>query len=259
MASSDPRLDGARLKLKRAREHLHWVKEEVERVTGPGAYTVTVASEDDGRKHTWTLAGLRPLDPMLSLWIGDCLHNLRAGFDHISYELIRAAGLTPTRQTVFPLLAERPRLPVYIRPDPGPDAEAMRIVEDTQPYNWGGQHDPLALLDHLDIVDKHRELLPTVASIDIPYYGLPKDVRTVRNWVPAGPVRDGDVVMWAEVDPPQPPGMVDGHVVLTVKLQEGLIPTALHEAAPVPALLENIAGQLDRRIWEFDVLFSTRA
>jgi hypothetical protein len=70
---------------------------------------------------------------------------------------------------MFPLLAERPGLPVYIRPDPGPNAEAMRIVEDTQPYNWGGHHDPLALLDHLDIVDKHHELLPTIASIDFHY------------------------------------------------------------------------------------------
>ena len=58
----------------------------------------------------------------------------------------------------------------------------MQIVEDAQPYKVGHESNSLAILDNLDIIDKHHELLAVAASVEIPYYGSPKGVETVDSW-----------------------------------------------------------------------------
>jgi hypothetical protein len=134
----------------------------------------------------------------------------------------------------------------------------MKIVESVQPYNTGGEHDPLAILNHLDIVDKHRELLATVATVELPYYGSPAGVKTIKSWISAGAVVDGQEVMSAVIDPPQPKGRLDGHVELTVKLTDGFIPAPLYLAASVDGLLEEIAVQLTNWVLPaFDWFFAT--
>lgn len=249
IAAPDPRLDGARLKIKRAKIHLDAIKSEVLRVTNPDAYSVIVNTNSEERKHTWTIAGLQPLDEMFPLWIGDCLHNIRSAFDHIAFELIKLRGLTPGKRTMFPLLADAPSQPVFIMPAPGPHADAMDIVDDIQPYKTGGKGEPLAILQDLDIIDKHREVLATVAAVVMPYFGCPQGVTVIDTFASGGPVVDGQVVMWALIDKSQPKGHLDGHIGLTVKLSEGLIPGSLHMTSPVDDLIERLITEV-----EFDIL-----
>lgn len=122
--------------------HAALIKREVLRVTGSDAYSVVVRAQNNGRKQVWSIEGLQSFDDRLPLWIGDCMHNFRSAWDHIAYELIKAVpGLDPTDRTMFPLLAQEPQRPLYILPDPGPHADAMKIVEDSQPYNAGQASD----------------------------------------------------------------------------------------------------------------------
>jgi hypothetical protein len=202
---------------------------------------------------------LKAFDDRLPLWIGDCMHNFRSAWDHIAYELIKQVpGLDPTTRTMFPLLAEEPKRPISIQPDPGPHSEAMEIVEDAQPYNVGRRSDPLAILDRLDIVDKHRELLAVAASIEMPYFGSPKGLNILKSWAWGGEVHDGQSVMWAIIMPRQPRGALDGHIVLTTKLAEALLPMPLHLAPSIESLIDDIARQLEWRLAQFDWFFATR-
>jgi hypothetical protein len=253
-----PQLEGARAKVQQAQVHAALIRREVLRVTGADAYSVVLRTENDGRKHLWRIEGLQSFDDRLPLWIGDCMHNFRSAWDHIAHELIKAVpGLESTNRTMYPLLADEPAGPLYILPNPGPHSEAMRIVEESQPYNAGHGSDPLSILNHLDIVDKHRELLALAASVEVPYYGSPSGVNTVESWAWGGAVSDGDTVMWAVIDSAQPEGALDGHVILTTKLAEDILPMPLHMALSIENLIDDIAGQLTWRLAEFDWYFAT--
>ena len=179
----------------------------------------------------------------MPLWIGHFMHNFRSAWDHIAYELIRAVpGLDPTERTMFPLLIQEPERPPYISPEPGPHPDAMDIVESIQPYKEAAAHhdalneagdesvakewhgfNALATLNHLDIVDKHHELLAVAASVELPTFGGPFGVNVVDTWAWGGAVRDGDAVMWAIIEPSHLAGALDGHVVLTTKLAPDLL------------------------------------
>lgn len=253
-----PQLTGARAKLEHAGVHAGLIRDEILRVTGPEAYSVVQKVENGGKSHTWFIEGLKAFDTRLPLWIGDCMHNLRSAWDHIAYELVRQVpNLQPTERTTFPLLARAPKVPVYILPAPGPHVDAMTIVDDAQPYRAGGEANPLAILRHLDIVDKHRELLAVAAAVDVPYYGSPKDTETLGSWAWGGVVHDGHAVMGAVIEPARPGRSLDGHVVLTTKLSEDLLPMPLADAPSLDNLIDDIAGQLSWRLAEFDRFFAT--
>jgi len=252
-----PRLAGARLKFDRAHQHLVAVQAEVNRVTGPDAYAVVPYTEGDSRKHLWRVQNLKPIDPMFPLLVGDCLHNFRSVLDHVAYEAIKHAGLTPTTRTMFPLLAQQPAKAIYVLPKPGPHPDALQIITDMQPYQAGNEHAALAILDNLDIIDKHRELLATVAAVDLPYYAVPDGIKTIEGWASGDPVVNGQVIMWATIDHAQPVGALEGHAELCVKLSDGLLAAPFPLTPPVDRLLENIARQIDWTLSMFDWFFAT--
>jgi hypothetical protein len=198
-------LAGARLKIEGAKTHLEAIEEEIARVIDPDAYRVVGEFQDERRKYAFRVEGLRELDPMLSTVIGDCLHNLRSAFDHIAYQLILAVDppLEPTTSTMFPLLAEEPEKPVYISPKSGPGARTMEIVEGVQAYHRGVEHDPLAILEDLNRVGKHRELPPVVTAIDFMSYALTNEMRSGGAASP-DPVVDGEEFAWILFREPYP-------------------------------------------------------
>lgn len=252
-----PQLIGARSKFQQGLVHAELAEAEMVRVTDMDAYRVVLNVENAGRKHTWRIEGLKEFDERLPLWIGDCMHNFRSAFDHIAYELIKAAGLTPTTKTMFPLCAQKPKRGVYIQPDPGPHGDAMQIVEDAQPYNVGHESNSLAIMKKLDNVDKHRELLAVAACVDIPYYGAPEGAEVLNHWANGNVVKDGMEVMGLISKDPQPQDTFSGNVVLTTKLAQEFLPMPLHMGPSLVQLIEDITRQLSWNLALFDWFFAT--
>ena len=130
----------------------------------------------------------------LSVLVGDVVHQLRSAVDHIAYELVRAAGNTPTRRTAFPALIERPRQLVI---DGGVCAEALVAVDDVQPYQWqDSRTHPLSVLTELWNIDKHRTLHLTamqVARTQI-FLGASDGSSLVGGQFQAGPLGDAAIV-----------------------------------------------------------------
>src|SRR5215472_2658850 len=79
------KLDGAVIKLKRARDHLQELKELLAKKIEAVSQTLTLS--DDGQIVTAKLGKVFHADPELSAIIGDCLTNLRASLDYIAWEL----------------------------------------------------------------------------------------------------------------------------------------------------------------------------
>jgi len=136
----------------------------------------------------------------LAAILGDSIHNLRVSLDYLAWQLVKATGGTPTLgrhgSTSFPIL-EKPRIrnqvATYPQINPSVPDKCRELLDEIQPYKREkpANHD-LAILNKLDIRDKHHELLIAVIGMEGPiaWWGDADPV----NFNP-GPYRDGDEVL----------------------------------------------------------------
>lgn len=165
-------LDGARLKLARAEEHLDTLKAEIR------SYLETRPYECDTRTEGAVITAPRPTvidpPPRLGTIVGDCVYNLMASLDYVIWELAnRYAGraLVPppdgTDKPSFPLFADETRFAKntchFRRRYKIPEA-AVDVIKQVQPFNAG--YEPLFLLYQLVNQDKHRMPLLALAKLD---------------------------------------------------------------------------------------------
>lgn len=177
---------GYKLKIERARHHLDdlnahtlkWFNGDHHKVIherhpdGPSNYQVRVEIED------------LPTNPF-SLLIGDVLHNLRSGLDHLVYALADAHTTTIgspkdfTDKSQFPIVTDEDRKGTggcgerffkkeCLRQIGSIDAAAQTIIKGLQPYHRGNdfRSHPLWQLSELSNIDKHRLLHPVVYAFD---------------------------------------------------------------------------------------------
>lgn len=172
-------LDGARLKVVRAQEHVDALKGEIgsyldtwpyEFVPNPKFDSLNLSIKDAPLFRITTAPPLH-----CSLIIGDCVTNLRAALDYILWELTAryfnppfdVTDLSDRRITSFPIY-EKPgdagytdrlkRLTKRGLPTP-----AIDLIDLVQPHNGG--YKPLWWLHELVNTDKHRVPLLVVGSI----------------------------------------------------------------------------------------------
>jgi hypothetical protein len=116
-----------------------------------------------------------PIPARLGLICGDCLQCLRSSLDYLVWELVEAAGKPTHKQLMFPIsltpndykneLTKRHRLA-------GVDPAATSIIDTLQPYvSTNPERSPLAMLDELTNLNKHRRIILTSlagTTIEIP-------------------------------------------------------------------------------------------
>jgi hypothetical protein len=169
-------LDGARLKVVRAQEHLDSLKSEILRYLDTDSYVVTVKKNPDNTYGGSADITHQP-DPRLGAIIGDCLHNLSCALDYTMWEI---ADTFAGRMLIPPPNGDdRPYFPIWTNPtsfknyvsrlnDPKawnyqiPDP-VIAEFEAVQPDRTG--YEKLAIFRDLVNADKHR--LPLVAVGDI--------------------------------------------------------------------------------------------
>jgi hypothetical protein len=182
---------GARLKTRRAHNHLVALEKRVQRFVDSEPYAIYSEKDPPAREHIVFLKVLKP--PRLEDWAivaGDVLHNLRSALDHIVWELaIRHLGKPPYplerdwKRLAFPIFREKC---VYLY---GPDKKATKkilrgsgldqirsvdpafqaLFKSLQPFRDGPKRDrnPLQVLHELELIDKHRAL-PVLLSVVVP-------------------------------------------------------------------------------------------
>jgi hypothetical protein len=115
-----------------------------------------VLDHPDPTKAGMQLIGKMPFDVILMA--GDIIHNLSSALDHLAFNLVQVGGGTPTTQTCFPIAETRQKYEsskaAKVR---GMTDFAKAAIDDLRPY--GGGNESLWRIHHLDIVDKHRELI----------------------------------------------------------------------------------------------------
>jgi hypothetical protein len=188
----------------------------------------------------------------VSLIAGDALHNLRSALDLLYCQLVANNGKQISESDQFPITADaqkfEARLP-EIKARIG--VSAAPTLEDLKPY--GGGHDAYWRLHKLDIIDKHRLLLATVAALREIIQTVP--VESVEN----APVEVSAIAVHLEPDNIRP--VDDGDELFRLDSEpEGEIKygfeIALHEppiaeCEPVVALLNYFAGGVRETIERF--------
>jgi hypothetical protein len=156
-------LEGVRLKLARAQEHLEMLDGEIVSFLEREPYRIAYERNSDGTEHVFrvNVAEYAPL--ALSVIIGDCLQNTRSALDHLVWQLAILSGkrATPRRQTAFPICDTPGAFTSKGTKDKIADltAQYRAQIKSLQPFNiseptkhW------LWHLNELARVDRHRIL-----------------------------------------------------------------------------------------------------
>src|SRR6266704_671375 len=178
----EARRNGIRAKPLQASEHL-WTltREEAEYVVaedyGPRTTFEASIPERDGQPGLACRAHLEPPPPpRVGVLCGDVVHSLRSALDHLANTLVVANGGTPMEGpggTQFPIIVGGGAT-VKAAPGPAISDAAQRILEEVQPQS---ATDPLAILQHLSNIDKHRILNVVVVDLQDVHVEVPESLR----------------------------------------------------------------------------------
>jgi len=162
----NPSLDGVRLKIYRAQEHLDAILGVVRKFSQCHCELIP---EKDLKANIVVLRASLPEPPTsLGVIIGDFLYNVRSSLDHIVWQLVLANPPNQPKEgkSAFPICTTPENFAAQV--DRGRLAgmcdKAFAVVESLQPY--GGRNPFLVTLDDLHNFDKHRMLHVTTAVAD---------------------------------------------------------------------------------------------
>ncbi|HLF78535.1 MAG TPA: hypothetical protein VJB57_13725 [Dehalococcoidia bacterium] len=169
-SSSDP-LQGVRLKLARAQEHLDALKAEVQTFLDSDPVHAYRDKEPKDGFYIYGIHWGKKPDIRLGLLIGDWATNLRATLDHLSWQLALLTTDKPSIESTFPIFEKENVGRFNQRVKQWPDA-AKAIAERMQPFKADGGRKPnehmLWLINHLSNTDKHQVIRVAPGQIRVP-------------------------------------------------------------------------------------------
>ncbi len=167
----------ARLKIERAGTHL----EELERLLATEKPYIYVVDTDWSEKKRYTQArAVQPVLDRASTICGDVVHNLRTALDHAFWERVSpfTMGDKERKQIQFPFTQDVAKLPKLLESKFADRVGAAFVQALTAlgPHGGSGGNEDLCLIDALDIMDKHRLLIPFFDKKEILFSELRRQI-----------------------------------------------------------------------------------
>lgn len=160
--SADPLL-GARLKIDRAKEHIHELEREIRAFLGTNPYVIKRFDDPQTGDQVYRVQVRAQVSPGWGAILGDIFHNLRSALDQLAEQVIIQGGGAPTKKTGFPVSDSRQEFETGgLRRMEGASTRALRIIKALKPYRGGCE--PLWWLHQLNIEDKHHLVVPVGAA-----------------------------------------------------------------------------------------------
>lgn len=156
-------LEGVRLKLDRAEQHLNMLNSQIGDFFQRAPYFVSYERKPDGSEHIFRIHSKETPPLAFGLLIGDCLQNMRTALDHLAWQLAILSGKSsPDTRTAFPICATKeafeggrtkPKLKDL-------SAEYRAVIKRLQPFRIGREARDHWLwhLNELARIDRHRVL-----------------------------------------------------------------------------------------------------
>jgi len=188
----DHPLDGVRLKLVRAEEHLKTIFQILD---GFSIGKCEIIAEEDKNTNSGLLRVHLPKpDPQLRVIAGDFCYNVRSALDHLVWQLVIAnPPHAPNRNNAFPICSSQANFNDAKRRHrlDGVSAEAITLIDSFQPYP--GRKQALLTLSTIHDTDKHQTLnIVTAVASDtaVEWYG---DTSYFGFFLGSEELRDGAV------------------------------------------------------------------
>ena len=156
-------LDGARVKLARASQHIQELESNARKYLASAPFTLLRVEEPNG-DLLWRVKINRLVPLEWSAIVGDAVHNLRSALDLLAWQLVELNGAQPSRDTCFPITqsAAGQYEQTLKRALNGAHQKAIRLIRRLRPF--AGGNTVLGQLHALDITDKHRLVLVVGAA-----------------------------------------------------------------------------------------------
>lgn len=179
------------LKNRRGLFHLKRLDEEVKSFFKTEPYATTAVYNPDTGVYRLILDRVTPAPSEWSLFVGDCLQNLRSSLDYLVWQLTVANGNAPPpfplpkksqwKRLQFPIYLDQKEFSDHAVPQHlwGVSDKARRFIERVQPF--GNPDHPLWLLGELSNIDKHRTLALTSAYLHNVTIVPPNGVRIIAS------------------------------------------------------------------------------
>lgn len=151
----------ALLKIARARKHITELHNEVVDYVRSKPYKVVIERDNLSENHLWILRVRKAVPKNWTVILGDAIHNLRTALDLLACDLVILNGRSP-KDVYFPFGEDAESFDEAIKRrhmDRAGD-DIVEIVRSLKPYRGG--NDQLRAIHDLDIIDKHRTLIPVV-------------------------------------------------------------------------------------------------
>jgi hypothetical protein len=158
-------IDGIRLKIHRANEHLDNLQLDIGRFFKTDPYSFRIEGDPQTGECVCYLSRCDDIPSSVSIIAGDVIHNLRSALDYLAYQLVKIGTRSrgPFVGIYFPIVDDSRELdPAIERKVKGAREEAKNAIRNVKPYKGGNT--PLWQLHKLNIIDKHRLLVAASSS-----------------------------------------------------------------------------------------------
>lgn len=156
----------SRLKIRRAQRHI----EDLDNViSGYAARQPArcVAEQSQPGRHDWTIRVSEDAPEEIPAILGDVIHNLRTALDLMATDIVRLAEGN-ANNVYFPFAENKDELAGQVKKKNfhRAPAEALALLNKIAPYKGGNY--ALRAIHDLDIMDKHKMLVPVYAAAVLP-------------------------------------------------------------------------------------------
>ena len=165
MPTVDERLRHVTLKVKRAKEHISDLEQQLRGFIESNPYKVGAKQDPQTRKLVYYVTSVEETPECLPLIAGDAIQNLMGALDHLAYQIVCSdTGDNPPNPNwiYFPIADDAAKYEAKKgRKIQGARQESFDAIDALKPYKGG--NDLLWTLKELNDIEKHRLLL-TVGS-----------------------------------------------------------------------------------------------
>lgn len=181
-------LEGPKLKIERAKEHVNQLDAELRAFHKWEPYHIVVKEEPQSGDQIYRMKINEQPPLRWAAIIGDIVHNLRSALDLLVNDMVRANHEIPDHHTAFPISCSAEDFEAeFLGKLRGASTEAISIIRNLKPYKGGNE--PLWILHCLDIADKHRLIL----SVGTAYRNLIMSARIRLPW------KEGEIVKFPPI------------------------------------------------------------
>ena len=184
--------DSASLKIERAKRH---ICELNQLILKKRPFSLVVETDTRTGKHTAFIKNDKTVIDAVATISGDVIHNLRSALDHAYWEIVspHATSSREAQQIQFPFSRTAAQLEKSIsnRLADRVSDHFFQALVDLKPHGESGGNEPLYLIHQMDVLDKHKLLIPTCDETRLPY-------DEIRRLFPGFPVRASSTVIFSQ-------------------------------------------------------------